>query len=303
MSSTNRREKLKKSGEKNDSSSVKSKSKISQGSRLEKHLIGVSSLIAHQNTIIGLGFTKKGLLLTASLDHNKKVQTYLINLFFQLFDFKGITIKKSPISSIRLRSQILSLAIAENSSIHAISDKDRGVKLFQGANKNPTIQHKYHQGFVRSMIFHSALTLISGGDDKKIVAFDTNKKKCILEKTVASRILKLEGNLNSNYLISGLSNNKIVVTTLSSFKTVDIISLYDGEIKNISWMNDTKILACGVSEETRNGFVKIFDLRKTNLVYEAKEFEGVAIEGVKAINEEHLVAYSHRLHVFFFLIF
>lgn len=186
--------------------------------------------------------------------------------------------------------------------LHAISDKDISIKFFSNSSKKPILQHKIHKGFTRTLTFSSPLTLISGGDDKKIVAYNAEAQKMVLEKNVISRILKLANNNLMNLLVTAVKKNKILVNSLSSFKTVDIISL-DEEISDVNWLNDTKILVSGSGNQ--KGFVKIFDLRKSSSAYQSQFFEFCEnVNGVKIVNDKHLVAYSDSIFVInFFLLF
>lgn len=119
----------------------------------------------------------------------------------------------------------------------------------------------------------------------------------ILEKNVISPVIKLSNNNLMNLLVTAVKSNKLLVNSLSSFKTVDIIRV-KGEIASVNWLNETKVLVSGRDEERQEGFVKIFDLRKTNSPYQAKFFDFCEkVNGVQLVDDEHLIGYSDSVFV------
>lgn len=182
--------------------------------------------------------------------------------------------------------------------LHAISDKDRSVKLFYQDSKRPVMQHKIHNGYVRSLKFLSPSYLISGGDDKKVAIYDADVQKGILERNFLSRVLGFDHNNRMDLLITAISSNQIAIDQLSCLEAIDAI-LIDGRVTSTSWLDNNRILVTGEEEAKARGFVKIFDLRNTKNPYKEKFFDEDIIQGAQYIDEENIVAHSDSVLVIF----
>jgi hypothetical protein len=98
-------------------------------------------------------------------------------------------------------------------------------------------------------------------------------------------------------LLTAQKNSEILVNSLSTLKTIDVIDFGEEELAMTDWNGYSMVAAGGDFEG--NGIVKLYDLRKTSKPVKEKKFDGLrnGFSCVKALSRDNLLLVSDKVSV------